>query len=118
MVSEAAGLRLIDTRNWSVRTLDQEASSALAAGDTLLAFGGTHGQGLRGTGLQAFGPDGRERFRLFGDRFVAVATAVGRYAYVSEQSSAETRIQVIDLTSGRVVRTVRKQTFMDILRLD
>jgi hypothetical protein len=118
MVSEAAGLRLIDTRNWTVRTLAQDASSALVAHDTLLAFGGTHGQRRRGTGLQAFGLDGRERFHLLGDRFVAVVTAVGRYAYVSEQSQAHTRIQVIDITSGRVVRTVRKQTYMDILRLD
>jgi len=118
MVSEAAGVRLIDTRNWSVRTLAQGASSTLVAGDTLLAFGGTHGQGLRGIGLQAFGPDGRERFHLFEDRFVAVVTAVGRYAYVSEQSQAQTRIQVVDITSGRVIRTVRKQTYIDILKLD
>jgi hypothetical protein len=118
MVSEAAGVRLIDTRNWSVRTLAGQASSALVAGNTLLAFGGTQGQGLRGIGLRGFGSDGRERFQLFGDRFVAVVTAVGRYAYVSEQSQANTRIQVIDIASGRVVRTVRKQTYMDILRFD
>jgi hypothetical protein len=119
MVSEAAGVRLIDTRNWSVRTLAEEASDALVAGDTVLAFGGTQGPaGLRGIGLYGFGADGRERFHLFEDRFVAVVSAVGRYAYVSEQSEAETRIEVVDIPSGRVVRTVRKQTYTDVLQLD
>jgi hypothetical protein len=119
MVSEAAGVRLIDTRDWSVRTLTEGATAVAAAGDSLLAFGGTQGpEGLVGTGLQAFGSDGRERFRLFGDRFVAVVTATGRYAYVAEQSETRTRIDVVDLTSGRVVRTVRRPAYMQVLRLD
>jgi hypothetical protein len=119
MVSEAAGVRLIDTDNWSVRTLAEEASAAVVAGDTVLAFGGTQGpDGLGGIGLQAFGSDGRERFHLFEDRYVAVVAAVGRYAYVSEQSEAETQIEVVDITSGRVVRTIQKQTYFDVLQLD
>jgi hypothetical protein len=118
-VYEAAGVRLIDTRNWSVRTLAEDASDALIAGDTVLAFGGTQGPaGLRGVGLYGFGSDGRERFHLFEDRFVAVVSAVDRYAYVAEQSEAETRIEVVDITSGRVVRTVRTQTYTDVLQLD
>ena len=85
----------------------------------MLAFGGTQGPaGLRGIGLQAFGLDGGERFRLFDDRFVAVVAAVGRYAYVSEQSESETRIEVVDITSGRVVRTLRKQAYFDVLQFD
>jgi hypothetical protein len=118
-VSEAAGVRLIDTRNWSVQTLVEEASDALVAGDVLLAFGGTQGPaGLRGIGLQGFGLDGGERFHLFEDRFVAIVAAVGQYAYVSEQSESETRVNVVDVTSGRVVRTLRKQTYFDVLQLD
>jgi hypothetical protein len=61
-VSEAAGARLIDVRDWSVRTLAGGASTAVATGDTVLAFGGTQGPaGLRGIGLRGFGRDGRER---------------------------------------------------------
>jgi DNA-binding beta-propeller fold protein YncE len=119
MVSEAAGVRLIDTRTWTVRTLAEEASAGLVAGDMLLAFGGTQGPvGLRGVGLRGFGLDGGERFHLFEDRFVAVVAAVGQYAYVSEQSESETRVDVVDITSGRVVRTARKQTYFDVLQLD
>jgi hypothetical protein len=119
MVSEAAGVRLIDTRDWSVRTLSEGATAVAATGDSVLAFGGTQGpEGLVGTGLRAFGSDGREQFHLFGGRFVAVATAVGRYAYVAEQSEARTRIDVVDLTSGRVVRTVRRPAYLEILRGD
>jgi hypothetical protein len=118
-IFEAAGIRLIDTRNWSIRTLAEEASDAVVAGDTVLAFGGTQGPaGLDGIGLQGFGLDGGERFHLFEDRFVAVVAAVGRYAYVAEQSETETRIEIVDIASGRVVRTLRKQTYFDVLQLD
>jgi hypothetical protein len=116
---EAAGVRLIDVRSWSVRTLAGGAGAAAVAGERLLAYGGTQGPGgLRGIGLRGFGHDGRERFHLFGDRFVAVATALGRYAYVSEQSQNETTIEIVDLASGRVVRTVRKNAYVELLRFD
>ena len=119
MIAAAAGVTVIDTRDWSVRTVAGDASAAVVAGDTILAFGGTHGPtGLRGVGVQGFGADGRRRFHLFGNRFVGSVRAVGRYAYVSQQSEAETRIDVVDVTSGRLVRTVRKQTYMDVLQVD
>jgi hypothetical protein len=119
MVTEAAGVQLIDLSNWSVRTLAGGASAATVAGDTVLAFGGTYGpSGLRGIGLRGFGRDTRERFHLFGDRFVAAVTAVGGYAYVSEQSETETTIEVVELASGRIVRTVRTPTYTDVLRPD
>jgi hypothetical protein len=119
MVSEAAGLRLIDTRDWSVRTLAEGATAVAAAGDSLLAFGGTQGpEGFRGIGLRGFGTDGREQFQLFGGRFVPSVTAVGRYAYAAEQSETRTRIEVVDLVSGRVVRTVRRNAYLEVLRVD
>jgi hypothetical protein len=118
-VSEAAGLRLIDTRNWSVRTLERGASETVLAGDTVLAYGGTSGPGgLRGIGLRGFDSDGRERFHLFGDRYVGGVAVVDRHAYVSNQSASETTIEVVELATGRVVRTVRRSTYLEVLQLD
>jgi len=118
-VAEAAGVSLVDTRTWSVRTLAEAASVAVVSGDTVLAFGGSYGPGgLRGTGLRAFDRDGRERFHLYGDRYVGAVTAVGRYAYVSEQFETETQIDVVELSTGRVVRTVRTPRYTEILPLD
>jgi hypothetical protein len=59
-----AGLHVIDTRDWSVRTLDERASSFVAAAGLLL----TSGPG--GRGLAAYSPEGREAFRVLGDRHV------------------------------------------------
>ena len=57
-----AGLRVIDTRDWSVRTLDERVSAFSAAAGLLL----TSGPG--GRGLAAYSPDGRGRFHVLADR--------------------------------------------------
>ena len=119
MVSEAAGVRLIDVGTWSVRTLAENASAAVVAGDTILAFGGTNGPGgPRGIGLRAFDREGRERFHVFGDRHVGAVSAVGRYAYVFEQAEAEMQVEIVDLHRGRVLPTVRRSPYMEVLQLD
>jgi hypothetical protein len=117
-VAEAAGVRLIDPATWSVRTLAESGSSAVVAGDTILVFGGTYGpSGPRGIGLRAFDRNGNERFHVFGDRGVGSVSAAGRYAYVSEQDQSKMQIELVDLRSGRVLPTVRRATYMDILQL-
>jgi hypothetical protein len=117
-VADGAGLHLIDTRDWTVETLVEGASETLVAGDAVLAYGGSHGpDGLRGIGLRGFDADGRERFHLFGDRYVGAVSAVGRYAYVSQQLEEVTRVDVVDLATGRVVRTVHR-SYVEVLPLD
>jgi hypothetical protein len=53
------GLRLIDTRTWRVRTVDEQVSSAFLAGDVLLATG------AKEIGLVAYDRRGAKRFQLF-----------------------------------------------------
>jgi hypothetical protein len=89
-----AGLHVIDTRDWSVRTLDDQASSFVAAAGLLLTGG------PEGRGLAAYSPEGREAFQVLGDRHVEVVATAGSLAYVRTPA-----LQVIDLTRGRVVGT-------------
>jgi hypothetical protein len=95
-----AGLRLVDTRSWSVRTVDAGATSFLVAGDLLLVTGGP------GAGLAAYGFDGRERFRLSFDGLAAwVAQVNGSRVYVgiTQANGQREQLLVVDLPSGRVV---------------
>jgi hypothetical protein len=98
-----AGLRLIDTRRWAVRTLGEGTDTFWHAGDQLLAaattWGGYELEVPRPPGLLVYGADGRERFRLYAGKHVGVVYTNARRAFVS----AEGRIDVVDLPSGRVV---------------
>jgi hypothetical protein len=89
--------RAIDTRDWSVRTLDERAATFDAAAGLLL----TTGPG--GRGLAAYTPDGRGRFQVLGDRHVEVAATAGSLAYV--RAPSERALQVVDLARGRVLGT-------------
>jgi hypothetical protein len=92
-----AGLRVIDTRDWSVRTLDERAAAFDSAAGLLL----TSGPG--GRGLAAYSPDGRGRFHVLGDRHVDVVATAGTLAYV--RTPPARALQAVDLTRGRVVGT-------------
>jgi hypothetical protein len=99
-----AGLRLIDTRTWTVRKLGEGTDTFWHVGDQLLAADNTWGGyelevSQRPPGLVIYGPDGRERLRLYAGKRVGVVYANARRAFVS----VEGRIEVIDLPSGRVV---------------
>jgi hypothetical protein len=105
---EPAGLRLIDTRRWTVRTLGEKVSSvsfARAAG-VLLAHGTTWDPSGEASsiGLVAYGLDGRERFRLFGGEPVFDLHTAGSYAYVGVGDGDSPKVAIVDLLSGRVVR--------------
>ena len=100
----AAGLRLIDTRRWTVRKLGEGTDTFWHVGDLLLAADNTWGGyelevSPRPPGLVVYGQDGRERLRLYAGKRVGVVYANARRAFVS----VERRIDVIDLPSGRVV---------------
>ncbi len=91
------GLHVIDTSDWSVRTLDERASGFVAAAGLLL----TSGPG--GRGLAAYRPDGREAFHVLGDRHVELVATAGSLAYV--RTPPEPALHVVDLTRGDVVGT-------------
>jgi hypothetical protein len=107
------GLSLVDTRTWTMRELDAEASLFSVAGDLVLAYGPARSE--RGTwhgfGVNAYGLDGKRRFHLSGPGPVWSVSVFGRLAYVpfagdhNELDGVLTRI--VELPSGRVYRTVK-----------
>jgi hypothetical protein len=90
-----AGLHVIDTRNWSIRTLDDQASSFVAAAGLLLT------SGPQGRGLTAYAPDSGQRDHLLEGRQAEIVATAGSLVYV--RTPPERALQVIDLARGRVV---------------
>jgi hypothetical protein len=102
----AAGVQLIDTRDWSVRTLDPHASELVVGDGSLLTFGSLWDSGVQsssGTGLTGFGPDTAQRFHLFGSRPLIFVRAVGPRVFVQD---AQRSYSVLDARTGRLIRRV------------
>lgn len=102
-----AGLKLIDTRRWSVRTIDPRASRIDLAAGTLLAYGAlwdSPSQQFRGAGLSGYALDGSRRFHLFGDRPVSAVVVLGRHVFAGGLLAQP---RLIDARTGRIVRTIR-----------
>jgi hypothetical protein len=91
-----AGLDLVDTRDWSIRTIDDDASDVRVAGDLLLAT-------TESTGLIAYGFDGDRRFELFGDRVAWIEQVHDGRAYVAglQADGRPAPLRVVDLATGR-----------------
>jgi hypothetical protein len=92
-----AGLQIIDTRDWSVRTVNERASDFVAAAGLLLT------SGRDGRGMAAYSPDGRERFHVLDDRPVEIVANAGSVVYV--RAPPEPPLHAVDLASGRVLGT-------------
>jgi hypothetical protein len=100
-----AGVRLIDTEDWSARMLDAKASAATVASGTLLAFGSYYDWDSRqwvGAGVSGYSLDGERRFHLFGEDPVWDVQVVGTRVYAAFEDS--NRAALIALPSGRLVR--------------
>jgi hypothetical protein len=108
-----AGLRLIDTRNWTVRTLDPAASGFSVTGELVLAYGALWDgseQRFTGPGLTAYSRDGSRGFRLFRGEAVSWVQTAGRYAYAVVERGAtvsDTHLYVVDLAARRVLRELK-----------
>jgi hypothetical protein len=119
----AHGVFLVDTRTWTQRTLSESASGIEAVGDTALVFAGPFAPGRpfgadRGRpprGLDAYGADGKRRFRLFGSRAVGYAQGAGAYAYVR---ISERAWDVVDVRTGRVLGRARTRQSLSLLPRD
>jgi len=107
------GLRVLDTHDWSERTLDPQSDTAVVADGLLLASGGTwrtdsSGTGARGEGLAAYGPDGTLRWRLDPGKKYWIEAVLGSralvQAYATDGSSQPLRL--VDLATGSVVGTL------------
>jgi hypothetical protein len=78
---EPYGVRLIDTSDWSIRTLAEKPNQLWTGGDRLLAHGTTWSRGWRhsqSTGLLAFDDDGRPLFTRFPGQEVLLGRRDGR----------------------------------------
>ena len=91
--AEPAGLSLLDTRDWSLHELDDEASGATRVGETLVAYG-------RRSGIVGYDLQGRELYRRFEGRLIDGIETAGRLVYV--YLGAERRA-IVDAASGRVL---------------
>ena len=101
------GLRVIDTRDWSIETLHAHTDSMHAADGLVLAAGTRYIRPGRSEsyGLHAFDASGRRVFARFRGERVALLGSRGRlaYAWVRHTRTAH----VIDLDTGRTLHTIR-----------
>ena len=104
--AEPAGLKLVDTRDWSVRVLDSGATAMTVANGNLLAYSwlwDSTRKNPSGSGVTAYGPAGNQRFHLFGSRPFFSVQALGNRAFIRGTRS---RYSVVDLNSGQVIRSI------------
>jgi hypothetical protein len=109
MRQSAAGVKLIDTRDWSVRTIDGQASGLAVADRTLFVFGSlwdSVAQQSSGVGLTAYGQDGSRRFHRFGDAPLYAVHVVGSRAFAASLPVSEWSYAVLDAQTGRVLRRI------------
>ena len=104
------GLRIVDVRTWTERTIDENADGFALTNGALLAYGirselSSTKQGVSGMGVVAYGSDGSVRFRLLPGQAVGDLQVNGSraYAWVAGRPGLPDRI-VLDLTAGRVER--------------
>jgi hypothetical protein len=105
VASRPVGLKLIDTRMWTVRTVNPQVGSAVVAGNRLLAGGHEFG-------LVAYDFRGAKRYQLFRGMHAAVWETYGGRAYVTVGRKPVPK--VIDVRTGRVL-AVRQPPFSLLL---
>jgi hypothetical protein len=98
-----AGLMVVDTNTWRIRTIDRGAGWVVYADGVLLATGRTSDSSTRvstSMGVAAYTVDGSRRFGLYEGEDVAVWRAYRGLAYVRK---GEEPFRIVDLASGRIV---------------
>ena len=103
----AAGVKLIDTRNWIVRTINPRASSLTVTHDALLTYGANFDSGTRklyGVGLTAYGVTGSAQYHLFGSASLHSVHALGARFAVQDSPRFYT---IRDAHSGRVLHRIK-----------
>ena len=102
------GVRMIDTRSWTISTFDRRPDTMHVTGDTVLAAGTRWfdaGRNPKSTGLLAFDHAGKRVFTRFRGRQVVLLGGRGNLGYVWVRRTRTAH--VIDLDSGRTVNEIR-----------
>jgi len=105
VAARGAGLRLIDTAAWTMRTLDTQASAFSVAPGVIVAFGGSWSPSSRTyTGVRAYGLDGALRWSLYEGRD-AYAPVQGSFVYVQRYMGANRpeHMDVVDPATGTIL---------------
>jgi hypothetical protein len=104
-----AGLQLVDTTDWSTKTIDPSASGASVGADAIVVtpwLWNAQRQRYDGRGATIYSLAGVRRAHLFGKRQVS-SLVVGRRAFVERGSG--TSYSIVSTTTGRIVRSIRRQ---------
>jgi len=114
---EPFGLRMIDTSDWTMSTLDPRPTGFHVAGETVLAHGTRWFPSAKRrpehTGLLAFDAAGAPAYRRFAGQDIALCGSRGNLGYVWIRRART--LHVIDLRSGHTlnrVRTGRRAPFL------
>jgi hypothetical protein len=100
----AFGLRVIDTRAWTVRTLNADASRLETSSGLVFALGGSWDSSSTkrdAVGIVAYDAQARERYRLHPDENVWLNTH-GPLGYIYLGDEGE-HLEVVDLSTGAVL---------------
>jgi hypothetical protein len=100
------GLRLVDTHDWTVRTVDREAQTFDLAGPLLLARRWHVEQGLRPMGVAAYDLNGSLRWRRFAGASALVQAPGGPMVYIDVGDRGKRRTHVVELATGRTIRVL------------
>jgi hypothetical protein len=95
----AAGVRLVDSRDWSSCTLDARASSAVVADGRLLAYGTV---GSASPGIRFYTPRWHKTHALLQTEPVWDVKVAGRLAYMRTRSA----VRVVNVRAARVLRKI------------
>ncbi|HEV8687178.1 MAG TPA: hypothetical protein VGQ84_07870 [Gaiellaceae bacterium] len=102
-----AGLSVVDTRSWSIRTIDREAEWFVRAGRLLYAMRHSWDSSTRtttGMGVAAYDFDGGKRFHVLPHAVAYLALVYRGRAYVGPDRPGGPYL-VVDVGSGRVLGT-------------
>jgi hypothetical protein len=106
-----SGLKLVDTRRWTVRQVHPEATGVRWHAGRLLAYGVRWYDQQRpgGIGLTVYGPGARRPLRLFRNRQVHEVQVNGDLAYAIDWGNEPRKpeLAVVDLRGGGVLTTRR-----------
>jgi hypothetical protein len=118
LTSTPSGLQLVNTNDWSVRTLDADADTAAVAEDALVTTGSvwhSDTQTNTGTGLTIFDADGAIRAHLFGTRPLWFETVGSRVFVPFAPWPGGDGYDVVDVKLGEVVATIHDRPLPIVL---
>ncbi|HYZ79555.1 MAG TPA: hypothetical protein VE596_19505 [Gaiellaceae bacterium] len=102
------GLQLVDTTDWSAKTIDPNAAGASVGTDAIVVtpwHWNAERQRYDGRGATIYSLAGVRRAHLFGKRQV-FGIVVGRRAFIERGNAS---YSVVSTTTGRIVRSIRHQ---------